>query len=321
MRRVLKRIDGMRRFFRLPHSRLTVERDLEEELDFHLEMQVEELVRWGLSRSAARTEALRRFGDVAEARAELRGIDLRRLRRARRLELRDGMLQEVRHAWRSIRRAPAFALAVVLTLGLGVGANAVMFGLIDQLLLRAPRHVRDADRLEWLNITQTFQSLGRVTQRSTTYPDYANVRDNARTLEQAAASFTTSASTGRGMNATSVQRTLATGNFFEVLGVAPLLGRFFVPEDDAAPGGERVAVISHGFWRRYFGGRSEALGATLHFVGEPFTVVGVAPPRFSGLEMEAVDVWLPMSAAARPLSGDDWRESRDVRWLRIVARR
>lgn len=316
----MKLIEGIRRFFRLPPSQLTVDRDLEEELGFHLDMRVEELMRSGMSRDAARVEAVRRFGDLVEARDELRGIDLRRSRRTRRTELRDWLMRDVRHAFRSIRRSPGFALAVVLTLGLGIGANAAMFGLIDQLLLRAPPHVRDPERLRWINITQTIGALGVQTQRATTYPDYVNVRDHARTLEDAAAAFTASASVGRGMNATPVQRTLATGNFFQMLGVTPALGRFFVPEDDAPPDGQRVAVISHGFWRRNFGGRADALGETLYVSGEPFTVVGVAPPRFSGLELEPVDLWLPMSAAGGPF-GADWRETRSMSWLSILVRR
>jgi putative ABC transport system permease protein len=310
-------IPGLRRFFRLPSSESTVDRDVAEELSFHIEARVEELVGGGVGEELARAQAAREFGDVVAARAELAALDRRTLRRRRRAGVFDALGQDLRYALRVVRRQPGFALAVIVTLGLGIGANAAMFGITDRLLLRAPPHIVDAERVQRVFFRQTFSWAGEVTQPSTGYVDYATLRDELSGVESVAAWFPTRASLGRGQEAEEVRRLLATPSFFTALGVRPHLGRFYTDGDEDA-----VVVLSHGFWQRHFGGASAALGRTARIGNATYTVIGVAPQGFTGVDLDPVDVWVPFTTAGAEIAGDTWSSmsSRNIRWLRTLVR-
>src|SRR5262245_28724913 len=137
----MSRIPGLRRFFRLPADERNVEREVSDELAFHLESRVEELVRIGWDTSAARAQAVREFGDVSDARSELTRIDRTRVRQRRRSDLFDAARQDLRLTLRTLGREPGFACAVILTLALGIGLNSVMFSITDRLMFRPPEHV------------------------------------------------------------------------------------------------------------------------------------------------------------------------------------
>jgi predicted permease len=316
----MKRVRGLRRFFRLPPSPETVAREVDDELEFHLRMRIEELERAGRSSEEARAEALRRFGDVGAARSELRDIDRIHLRRRRRAAVWDRIRQDIRFALRSAARRPGFAAVVVLTIGLGIGANAAMFGLIDVLLLRAPPHVEGAERLGRVHLTRTFRSGGTFTNTATTSADFIGLRDNARMLDGVAAFFSSTATLGRGPEAESVRRVLASGAYFDLLGVRPRLGRFFGEAEDQLPSGSPVAVLSHGFWQRQYGGRADVLGEALSIGEQRYTVIGVAPAGFTGAQLEPVDVFLPLSAGAAEMAGAQWPGDRNLVWLRVLVR-
>jgi putative ABC transport system permease protein len=313
----MSRIPGLRRFFRLPLSETTVERDIAEEVAFHIETRVEELTSQGMTGAAARAQAEREFGDVAAARAELTVLDRQVLARRRRAGALDALRQDVRYALRGLRRQPGFAAAIVATLGLGIGANAAMFGITDRLLLRAPPHVQDADRVQRVFFRQTFSWAGEVTQPSTGYADYAHLLESLDGVTEVAAWFPTRTSLGRGQEAQEIGRVLATPSYFTLLGVRPALGRFYTDVDD-----EASVVLSHGFWQREFGGDVGVLGRTLRIGNTAYAVVGVAPRGFTGVDLEPVDVWVPVSAAAPEFSGPEWAStsSWNMRWLRLLVR-
>ncbi|HSJ09257.1 MAG TPA: permease prefix domain 1-containing protein, partial [Longimicrobiales bacterium] len=138
-------IPGLRRYFRLPLTRATVERDVDDEVQFHIAMRIDDLVAAGCTRDEAETIAHREFGDVRAAQAELSRLGQARVRRARRADMRDVIGRDLHHGVRMLVREPGFAIAVILTLAIGLGVNAVMFGITDRLLFRAPPGVHESD--------------------------------------------------------------------------------------------------------------------------------------------------------------------------------
>ena len=186
------------------------------------------------------------------------------------------MHTDIRHAIRTLARAPGFSLVVVLTLGLGIGANTAIFSLMDQLLLRL-LPVERPEELVQLDGPGPFS--GRtMNDRTFSYPMYRDLRDGNDVFAGlvARASFG-SALVHRGQ-AERVTVELVSGNTFEVLGVRPALGRAFTPEDDRVPAAHPVAILSHAFWTRRFAADPGILNAVVTVNTTPMTVIGVAPP-------------------------------------------
>lgn len=306
--------------FRWPGTMRPVERDVDDELAFHLEQRAAELERIGLSPAAARAEAERRFGSMHDARRQLTGIDRRHQREHRRAEWWEGVWYDVRYALRGLWRQPGFAAAVVLTVGVGLGATAAMFGIVDRLLLRPPAHVLDPGRIGRVYFSEYFSWYGVATQQSTSYPDFVTLRDHVRSFGRVAAYFPRPSSLGRGREAQRIQTVAASGEYFAVLGVRPQRGRFFGAAEDAPPSGERVAVISDGFWRRQYGADPDILDRTLDIDRQRFAIIGVAPAGFSGVSLGAVDVWVPLSAVGAAIAGEGWDHAAGWRWINLVAR-
>jgi predicted permease len=209
----------------------------------------------------------------------------------------DTLLQDLRYAVRTFVRKPALAFAAVVCLALGIGANATIFGVVDTLLFRPPAHVQDPERVVRLYFRKHSPSFGTTTSSITGYPLYTLIRDSARAFDAVAAfTYSQNASLGRGADARRVQLVLASASHFPLLGVRPALGRFYVADEDRA-GGPSVAVLGYGFWRRAFGGDSSILGRQLQLGRGSYAVVGVAPERFTGVNLQDVDVWAPLTAA------------------------
>ena len=317
----MSRIPGLRRVFRVEGGAGQVQREIEEEVAFHLEMRIRDLVARGMAPDAARAEAERRFGDVRGYRAELGAIDEGRRADERRAGWWDAFSQDLRHSLRGLRRQPGFTAVVVLTLALGIGANATMVGVLDQLLLRPPAHVRAPEELLRLGVQRVYDGV----ERSTNAFSYAVYRDVQAALgaraQVAAQTFGGDFPLGRGADAQKVRGSMVSGNYFTTLGVRPVLGRFILPEDDALPEGQPVAVIGHGFWQRELGGRADVLGTTLELGPRRYTIVGVAPRGFAGIGREALDVWLPIAAAeGLRYARGEWHTNRNAIWLSLLVR-
>ena len=296
-------------------------REIEEEIRFHLEARTEELMRLGTSEDEARTRALAEYGDINESRRELARVDRRRLGNANRRERLRNLLTDIRYAARSLARRPAFLLVITLTLGLGIAANAVMFGVVDQLLLRPPAHVAGADRLRRIYFHDVQRGSQTYFGEVTTYQVLPALRAGAPAFsELAALGFPSGYSLGRGTDAQSVQVQLVSGNYFRLLGVRPNPGRGFTEDDDRVPEGAPVAIVSHGLWRRHFAGDPNAIGRPLLLQGKNFIVVGVAPRGFAGIDREQIDVWLPISSYATEEMGPGWHNTTDNWWARLIGR-
>lgn len=306
---------GVRRRFHLPD----LERDLDDELAFHFERTVEELTAQGLSPSEARAEARRRFGDEGRYRRELERLDRRTTLLRRWKERLAALGWDLGDACRRLGRSPALGLGVVLTLALGLGANATMFGILDRLLLQPPAHVAEPEAVRRLAVERRpREEFERVVSQGMSYPD---IRDF-----QAAGSFSRVAAytrqnlvLGRGADAAPVSAVLASGEYFPMLGVQPVVGRLFGPADDRA-GAPGVAVLGHDFWQRNYDGDPSVVGRTVDFGHGPYEILGVAPPGCTGVDLERIDIWLSLQTAGQDLRGERWREARNWYWIYAVAR-
>ena len=296
--------------------------EIDEEIAVHLEERARQLEAEGLGPGQARAEALRRFGPLPEARAGL----MRAARgRERSLRLRDrleALGQDFRHARRSLAGEPGLVVVVALVIALGVGANAAVFGVVDRLLLRGPDHVREPERVRRLYYTADVPGIGPFTTPTLGYVAYTTLRDRTRSFSALAAySYSTSSTRtlGAGAEAEQVLAADATASLFPLLGVRPALGRFFDAEEDRPGAARRVVVLGHTLWQRRFGGDRDVLGRTVGLEAIPHTVIGVAPPGFTGAGLGRVDVWLPMSLRGPTLT-EDWQTTAQVQWLEVLAR-
>jgi putative ABC transport system permease protein len=191
---------------------------------------------------------------------------------------------------------------------------------VDRLLLQPPAAVSGDPSLALVYLTKP-QPGGRVyTQTSTSYPDFATLRDSSGVVESAAAFWLTEGSLDRGVAASRVSLGMGTGDFFRVLGTQPFLGQFFGRLHDDPANTENVAVISHALWAGRFGGDPRIIGRTLRIDERVVTVLGVAPRGFHGPQARRVDVWMPLRQVARDYLGTNWETTRNMYWLRMVGR-
>jgi predicted permease len=208
----------------------------------------------------------------------------------------DALLQDIRYALRGFARSPGFTLTVVITLALGIGANATMFGVLDALLLRPPRYVQDPDDVVRVYIRSTSRWSGTFTTTTTSVPTYEALRAGVPGFASTAAFFDRGLSLGRGAEARAVKVAAVSHTYFPMLGVRPAFGRFFGADEDR-PGAQGTAVLGHGFWHARFSGDSAVLGRALPIGRGTYTVTGVAPEGFIGANQREPDIWLPLSAS------------------------
>jgi hypothetical protein len=250
-------------------------------------------------------------------RAELRA-DARLTGQARKLPM-ESFVRDVRFALRGLRREPGFTTFVAITLALGIGANAAMFGIADRLLLRGPAHVRDANRVVRLYFTEQPPGMRVFTTSGFGHVTYDALRYGAAAFEDVATYAINDLVAGQGAEARQVRGGYTTASFFPLLGVHPVVGRFFSEQENAANAAVRVAVLSHGAWVSWFGGRPDAIGRTVTLGDESYDVIGVAPPGFTGAELGRVDVWMPGNVLSARVTRD-WATTWDAQWLKIIAR-
>ncbi len=190
----------------------------------------------------------------------------------------DGILDDLRFSTRLLRRAPGFTLVAALTLALGIGANASIFSLVNGVLLRPPGGIQEPERL--VQIARSYESAPRWDNFS--WPALRLIRAEARTLSGVAGYSDGIFVIGRGADTEQVLGQAATGDYFDVLGVRPHVGRLFRPTDDVEPGAHRVVVLSHALWMRRYGGDPAVVGRAVPVGAEAYEVIGVAPPGFAG---------------------------------------
>jgi predicted permease len=282
--------------------------ELSESMREHLDERVEDLVEGGMARTDAEFAAKREFGNVT--RIEERSREVWQWPRM------ESVWADVRFALRQMRKAPGFAAVVVVTLALGIGANVVVFGVVNAVLLQ-PLAVRDPASL--VQIRHKAWASGRLL--TTSYPAYEDfVRRNA-TFSGLAGVDAYSGGALRWRNATvEVHGDEVTGNYFDVLGVQPALGQFFHEADGHGPGSAPYVVLSDALWRRAFNADRGVVGTTVELNGHPFTVVGVATAEFHGTERFVwPDYWLPM-VNEEQVSGSDYLHDRTAIAVTVIGR-
>jgi len=243
--------------------------DVDDELAFHLEMRIRELVEQGEAPARARELALRRFGDYDGPRSQCLEINERRRRRMTRTEYVTELRQDVGYALRMLRRTPGFTAVAVITLALGIGANSAIFSVVHGVLLQS-LPFRSAERLYQPRMLYPDGTA----YSSLSAPDFMSVREGNRVFEQVEA-YSTGVFTLLGAGEPQeVRGARVSHGLFDLLGLPIALGRGFVPEEHQ-PGQGSFTVLDHGFWRRAFGGAPDVLGRTVSIGGDPYTIVGV----------------------------------------------
>ncbi|HLJ49548.1 MAG TPA: ABC transporter permease [Bryobacteraceae bacterium] len=234
------------------------------------------------------------------------------------------MKTDILFAVRSLRRAPAFFVLAVATLGLGIAANTAIFSLFYQVLLRS-LPVRNPQQLVVFH-SEGVNLPGSVSKDSFesvfSYPLYLRLKDSTKAFEGLAVRSSVPAQIETGGAAAERGRAeIVSGNYFETLGLRAQAGRLFTTQDDSVRGGNPVAVLSHAFWMTHLGGSASAVNRTVLVNGQPFTVVGIAPENFHGLIAgDAQDIFLPLSMRASLTPGWNWYDKPDFQFLTIFGR-
>src|SRR5438552_1656227 len=283
-----------------------LEDEMSEELRFHLEKQIEDNIKAGMTPKEARYTAVRSFGGVEQIKEECR--DMRRTR------LIEELWQDLRYALRMIRRSPGFTAVAVLALGIGIGANTAIFSVVDAVLLR-PLPFPQPGRLvmAWEN----KPALG-IRKNVVSFPNYQDWRDQNRVFESISPLKSTAVTLTGDQEAAMFEGAVVSASLFPMLGTKPIAGRVFLPEEDR-PGANRVVVMSRSLWQNRFGADTTVVGRELLLDDKSYTVVGIVPDLKLPSFMKPL-IWLPLSAGA-----EQWREigslvDRDVHFLSVIAR-
>jgi len=293
-------------------------RDLDDELEFHFEQSIKDLEAQGLSHRAAVDETRRRFGDVKSYRRKLERIDRNRAAEtvSRGWTRVLGVVQDVRHGARVLVQHPSFTLAAVVSLALGIGVNTAIFSIVNSVLDR-PLGVTEPERL-----AAVFTSrVGGQAHGNTSYPDYLDYKQQNEVFAGLAAHTYAPMAVGAADAPSIKMGQLVSWDYFSVLGVEPLVGRGFLPQEDEMLAPVAVAILSHGTWQQLFGAAADIVGRTVRINDQPFTVVGVAPEGFNGLvSVLEPALWAPLASAEYALPYTPNVESRVDPWLQLVGR-
>ena len=282
--------------FRFPWRRdRQIRADVDDELRFHLEARTEELVSAGAGREAARAQAEREFGDVNDARSYMNAVDRDAEHTRRRRDYVDDLKQDIAYAFRTLRSAPAFTIAALVTLALGIGANTAIFSVVDGVLLK-PLPFPAPDRLVriWLANPKTGERRSMVSS-----VDVDDWRAQRQAFTDLGAYFYMDGLSGSDMTGSGEPERVSIAyyspGFFATMGVAPLVGR--APRDDEAVRGgpDHVVTLSYALWQRRFGGRREVVDSMLTLGSELFRVIGVMPAGFRFPDPRA-EAWVPYSS-------------------------
>jgi predicted permease len=296
-----------------------LERDLERELQFHVDAQADDLMRSGLSREGATRESRLLLGGVEQVKEAARD--------ARGTRWIDDWWRDTRHALRGMVRSPGFSGAAILTIALGIGANTAVWSIMEALMLRSLPVDRPSElyAIKKVGVEDESYLISHplMLRLRSVLPDSAHLA--------AMSAFTRMYATIRDLPEGVVGQ-LVSGNWFSLLGTRAAAGRLISPTDDRTLGGHPVVVLSESFWRRRFGGDPAVIGSTLRVNGASLTVIGVAEARFSGLTVgQSTDVWIPLmmqhevryKGSAISTNSDTerpWAPQEGVKWLTLVVR-
>ncbi|MDX2149591.1 MAG: ABC transporter permease [Bryobacteraceae bacterium] len=287
-----------------------VDSDLRREMEFHFEEAVAEHVRQGVPPEEARARARREFGNLPLVEEECRD--------QRRVNWLTDLGKDLSYAARKLSRTPGFTVVALLSLGLGIGANTAVFTLVHKVLIES-LPVREPERL----VVLTKANLLARGDTSWPHPVFRALEKADSHLLEGLVCRTgigrVSVATDQGAEAATAE--LVSGNYYEVLGVKPHIGRLLTREDDVTPGAHPVIVISHNYWQRRFGGDAGVVGKTIRVNAYPVTVLGVTPPGFDGLDQgSSVDISGPVRMQAELERSPSMLDLEDDWWLEMVGR-
>jgi predicted permease len=278
--------------------------ELDEELHLHLDLRIQELERSGMSTQEARTAANRRFGNTALQTERMRAMDV--------AVWLEAFFSDLRYALRQFRRNPVFTATAIISLALGIGANAAIFSVMNEMLFRA-LPVRDPQQL--VSLTKPDEAglwIGTADgERSIiSYPEFVELRGRLTTLSGlcAAQSWLSKWQIRiSGAQQETAYGRLGSEDYFSVLGIGPAIGRVFNSQDAVGPGQDPYVVVSYDFWQRRFGGRTDVLGTAIKLNQATLTLIGVANRGFKGESGgQNPDLWIPVLMQPRVDPGHDW---------------
>lgn len=254
--------------------RNAVEDELDDELRFHFEQQVQKHVRSGRTRAEAVRQARLMFGGIEQVKEECRD--------ARGMRWLEDLWMDLRYALRTLRRSPVFLAVAVLSLALGIGANSAIFSLIDAVMLRA-MPVQEPERLAQFEVIRADSNRGSFSYQLFTY-----FREHSQSFTDIFADTSVQPEIAFKGAEERVNAELVSGSYHSVLGLEPAAGRLLNPNDDRAPGVSPVAVISYRYWKRRFALDPGVIGRSFTLNGSVFTIIGVTPKEFSALSRGAI---------------------------------
>ena len=298
------------RLRRLVH-REQVDRDIDDEMAFHLEREAEKLRRAGVPSDQALRDARIAFGGMSVIKDDTRD--------AHGTALLEQLVQDTAYALRGLRARPLFTIVVVITLGLGVGVNTAMFSVLDRALFRPAAFLREPSAVHRVFIASTNAQGKRDPQDGLEYLRYRDFSRTLRTTDNVGAYANRTLAVDDGDDARPLPAAAMSASIFDFFAAQPVLGRFFAQTDDIV-GGEPVVVLSNDLWISRFGGRSDALGATLHIDRATYRVIGVAPPGFRAFaEQRAPAVFIPIAQYASTIAMD-FDKNYGWSWLNVFVR-
>lgn len=240
----------------------------------------------------------------------------------------EAIWQDMKYAVRGLRKKPGFALAVVLTLALGIGANAAMFGIVDRLLFRAPNYMKDPDRVHRVYLVRTFDGK----ENTGSHFQYTRFKDLTRwttAYDVTAAISEPEVAVGVGEDAREMRIGAVSATYWSLFTARPVIGRFFTAAEDTTPIGAPVTVLSYAFWQSKYGGRADVIGQILKIGSTDYTIIGVLPGGFVGTSSDRTPVaWIPITTYAgsefpawMTRDPNNWFQKYNVSWMQMLARR
>lgn len=317
----MARFPGIRRLLHVQRG-ANVERAVNDELQFHFDMTMRDLMARGMNEDDARKETQRRFGDVQRTRERLATIDRARIGQEHRAEWWSAFAQDLRYALRGLRLKPGFAASVIITLGLGLGANATMFGIVDRLLFRPPSMLIAPDRTGRVFVPRSYR--GKEDLNSFIgYRRFLDLKQNTTSFDAMTPFYINSRAIGRGDATRTMNVAASDPDLWRMFDVKPVLGRFYGEDDNQPTDPHHVVVLSYGYWQTQYGGRKDALGDQIEIGALKCTVIGVAPEGFTGFSNTSVIGFIPTASAASTMSGpkDPWYATYHMSWFESYARR
>ncbi len=281
-----------------------LEDELADELSFHLEMEIEENRRAGMSAAEARRAALTKLGGLERTKVLYR--------EQRGLPWLESLAQDLRHAGRTIRRSPGFTAVALVSLALGIGANTAMFSVGNALVLR-PMPYPEPDRL--VSLYETGITQGGYAEGSVSMPNLDDWRHGSTKFDEMACYTNAGANLATDAAAVRVFGARVEAGVFRALGVGPAMGRVILDEENTL-GRERVVVLSHSLWLRQFGGDPDIVGRAVRVNGSDHQVVGVMPAGFEFPPRSSAEIWLPFYTTPE----QPWQLERGSHWVQVIGR-